>query len=130
MLLTNEAALEANRLSIVPTPDDHTVLTSQSELKVAEEVRKWHHEELVAPPDDNTTCPNADSVVLGVPLIKVLVTLVDQCNFLRQQLVFIKWLWWINDVPKLFVLVIDEVVDEESDAWHRQHPRLAINEGE
>jgi len=47
LLLTDEAALETNCLPIIPLPDDHTVLTSQSELKVTKEMSEWEHEELV-----------------------------------------------------------------------------------
>jgi hypothetical protein len=83
LFLADKTALEANCLSIFPLPDDHTVLTSQSELEVAEEVCEWHHEEFVAPPDDNASSPLANSIILSIPVIKVLVTLVDQLYFFR-----------------------------------------------
>jgi hypothetical protein len=81
LFLTNEATLETNSFPVFPLPHNIAVLTPQCELKIAEKVRVWHHEELVTPVYHDTSNPYAYFVVFGIPFVKVFITLIDQFDF-------------------------------------------------
>lgn len=91
---------------------------------------KWHLEKLVRQEYCDSPNPQAYIEIFGIPVIKVLVTLIDQENFLIDKLIFILWFWWIDDIPQFLVLVVEIVVNKKSNNWKSQHPHITIDRSE
>lgn len=108
-------------LVFIPLPDASEVLSSHSEMDVAEEMRERKEEHRV-------TSVNGDELdhircfeVLVVPFIKVFIAIVNEHNFFSIQVIFILRFWWVQSVPQLLVQVVDIVIGEKRGKSNQEH---------
>jgi hypothetical protein len=85
-------------LVFIPLPDASEVLSSHSEMDVAEEMREWKEEHRVTSVNGDELDHVGGFEVLVVPFIEVLIAIVNEYNFFSIQIIFILRFWWVQSV--------------------------------